>query len=110
MTRFRIALPVLAALALVAGSSAAAAAPSTAPSAAPAASAAIAKARLAGADRYKTAVAISKANFVAPQDWVVVASGQTFPDALGAGPMAAFLEAPLLLVPGLRDAAVGRRG
>lgn len=102
MTRFRIALPVLAALTLVAGSSAAVAAPSTAPGAAPAASAAITKARLAGADRYKTAVAISKANFVpgtTGQDWVVVASGQTFPDALGAGPMAAYLEAPLLLVP-----------
>ena len=52
MTRFRIALPVLAALTLVAGSSAAVAAPSTAPGAAPAASAAITKARLAGADRY----------------------------------------------------------
>src|SRR5690349_24285795 len=101
MTRFRIALPALAALALVAGSSAAVAAPTQAPAAAPAAAAAITKARLAGADRYKTAVAISKANFtpVGGQEWVVVASGQAFPDALGAGPMAAFLEAPLLLVP-----------
>jgi putative cell wall-binding protein len=97
MTRFRTALPALAALALVAGSSAAVAAPT--PAAAPAATAAITKARLAGADRYKTAVAISKANFTAPQEWVVVASGQAFPDALGAGPMAALLEAPLLLVP-----------
>ena len=99
MTRFRIALPALAALALVAGSSAAVAAPTQAPGATPAAAAAITKARLAGADRYKTAVAISKANFTAPQEWVVVASGQAFPDALGAGPMAALLEAPLLLVP-----------
>ena len=98
MTRTRLALPVLAALALVAGSSAAVAAPAAAPTAAPAA-ATITKARLAGADRYKTAVAISKANFIAPQEWVVVASGQSFPDALGAGPMAAFLQAPLLLVP-----------
>jgi putative cell wall-binding protein len=89
---------MVATLALVAGASAAVAAPS----ATPAASAAITKGRLAGADRYKTAVAISQANFVpgtTGQDWVVVASGQTFPDALGAGPMAAFLEAPLLLVP-----------
>lgn len=101
MTRFRIALPALAALALVAGSSAAVAAPTQAPGATPAAAAAITKERLAGADRYKTAVEISKANFtpIGGQEWVVVASGQAFPDALGAGPMAAFLEAPLLLVP-----------
>ncbi len=98
MIRTRFALPALTAvLALVAASSAAVAAPST-PKAATAA-AAITKARLAGADRYKTAVAISKANFVAPQEYVAVASGQSFPDALGAGPMGAFLEAPLLLVP-----------
>lgn len=99
MSKFRSALPLVAAVALVAGGSAAVAAPASAPSAAPSAATAITKARLAGADRYKTAVAISRANFVAPQDWVVVASGQSFPDALGAGPMAAFLEAPLLLVP-----------
>jgi putative cell wall-binding protein len=98
MTRFRVALPALAAAALVAGASAAVAAPTSSPAGAPSATT-ITKARLAGADRYKTAVAISKANFVAPQDWVVVASGQAFPDALGAGPMAAFLAAPLLLVP-----------
>lgn len=98
MTRFRAALPALAAAALVAGGSAAVAAPATSPTAAPSATS-ITKSRLAGADRYKTAVAISKANFAPTQDWVVVASGQSFPDALGAGPMAAFLEAPLLLVP-----------
>ena len=102
MTRFRLALPAmaaLAALALAAGSSAAVAAPDATPGAAPAAAAAITKARLAGADRYKTAVQISKANFAPVQDWVVVASGEAFPDALGAGPMAALLQAPLLLVP-----------
>jgi len=97
MNRLRIALPALTALALVAGGSAAVAAPSAS---ATAATATITKARLAGADRYKTAVAISKANFDSTgQDWVVVASGQSFPDALGAGPLAAMLQAPLLLVP-----------
>lgn len=102
MNRLRLVLPVVAAVTLVAGSTTALAAPSAAPGAAPAtatALTALTTGRLAGSDRYKTAVAISKANFVAPQDSVVVASGQSFPDALGAGPMGAFLNAPLLLVP-----------
>ncbi|MEP6855089.1 MAG: cell wall-binding repeat-containing protein [Pedococcus sp.] len=60
---------------------------------------AVTTARLAGANRYATSVAISKANFAAPQEVVVVASGLNFPDALGAGPFAALVEAPLLLVP-----------
>lgn len=55
--------------------------------------------RLAGADRYATAVAISKKHFASPVDRVVVASGQDFPDALGAGPFAAHFGVPLLLVP-----------
>lgn len=94
MIRTHLALPAVLGAALLAGGTAAATASAATPSATT-----ITKARLAGADRYKTAVAISKANFVAPQDWVVVSSGQNFPDALGAGPMASFLEAPLLLVP-----------
>ncbi|SES42880.1 Putative cell wall-binding protein [Pedococcus cremeus] len=55
--------------------------------------------RLAGPDRYATAVAISKKHFAGPVDRVVVASGQDFPDALGAGPFAAHFGVPLLLVP-----------
>lgn len=55
--------------------------------------------RIAGADRYATAVAISKRHFPGPVDRVVVVSGLDFPDALGAGPLAAHFEAPLLLVP-----------
>jgi putative cell wall-binding protein len=94
MTRTRLALPAVLAAALLTGGAAATTASAAVPSATT-----ITKARLAGADRYKTAVAISRANFVAPQEWVVVSSGQNFPDALAAGPMAAFLEAPLLLVP-----------
>lgn len=102
MNRLRLVLPFVAAVTLVAGSTTALAAPSAAPGAAPAtttATTAVTTGRLAGSDRYKTAVAVSKANFVAPQQTVVVASGQSFPDALGAGPMGAFLNAPLLLVP-----------
>ena len=97
MTRLRLLLPVVAAASLVAASTTALAAPTAAPGAVSATT--ITKARLAGANRYTTAVAISKANFAPPQDWVIVASGQSFPDALGAGPMGAFLAAPLLLVP-----------
>ncbi|PFG38672.1 putative cell wall-binding protein [Georgenia soli] len=64
--------------------------------------------RLAGANRYETAVAISKYAFV-PQfpgdDYpVTVASGADFPDALAAGPLAAAEGGPLLLVP--RDGAL----
>lgn len=55
--------------------------------------------RIAGADRYATAVAISKKHFSGPVERVVVASGEDFPDALGAGPFAAHFGVPLLLVP-----------
>lgn len=54
--------------------------------------------RLAGADRYATAAAISKASFEGPVDSVFVASGLDYPDALSAGPAAAALNAPILLV------------
>lgn len=76
-------------------------APATAPlkASASVAAATMTTGRLAGADRYATSVAISRANFTPTQDVVVIASGQNFPDALGAGPLAALVEAPLLLVP-----------
>jgi hypothetical protein len=59
--------------------------------------------RLAGADRYATAVVISQYAFQ-PQYTgqpfaVTVASGTNFPDALAAGPVAAAQGGPLLLVP-----------
>ena len=59
--------------------------------------------RLAGADRYATAVAISQSAFQ-PQNPgdpfpVTVASSANFPDALAAGPVAAASGGPLLLVP-----------
>jgi putative cell wall-binding protein/alpha-tubulin suppressor-like RCC1 family protein len=59
--------------------------------------------RISGADRYGTAVAISQSAFQTPNPGnpfaVTVASGTNFPDALAAGPVAAALGNPLLLVP-----------
>ena len=58
--------------------------------------------RLGGADRYATAVAISRAVWddgAAYGKHVYVASGGNFPDALAGGPAAASQGEPLLLVP-----------
>lgn len=55
--------------------------------------------RLAGADRYATAVAISKSAFPSTAPIVYVASGAGFADALGAAPAAARSGGPLLLTP-----------
>ncbi|MGR2752259.1 cell wall-binding repeat-containing protein [Agromyces arachidis] len=55
--------------------------------------------RLAGPDRYSTAVAISKATFAPGVCTVYIASGANFPDALsGAARAAAYTAAPVLLV------------
>jgi len=56
--------------------------------------------RLAGADRYATAVAVSAASFPSGMPGLFVATGQSFPDALVAVPAAARTGAALLLVPG----------
>lgn len=53
--------------------------------------------RIAGADRYATAVALS-AKSVTKADTVVLASGENFPDALSGAPRAALASAPVLLV------------
>lgn len=53
--------------------------------------------RLAGADRYATAVAISKAAFPSTAPIAYVASGAGFADALAAAPAAATAGGPLLL-------------
>ena len=58
--------------------------------------------RLAGADRYATAAAVSAARFAAGVELVFVATGEDFPDALAGGPEAARAGAPVLLV--TRDA------
>lgn len=69
--------------------------------------------RLAGRDRYETAVSIAteaRARWsdggVAPSDDVILASGTTFPDALAAGPLAATTRSPILLTPPDRLAPV----
>lgn len=55
--------------------------------------------RLAGADRFDTSVQISQAGFgVEGSDAVFIVNGLNFPDALSAGPAAARIWAPVLLV------------
>lgn len=55
--------------------------------------------RLAGADRYATAVAVSRSEFAPGVPVVYLASGQNFPDGLAAGPAAAHQGGPVLLTP-----------
>ena len=54
--------------------------------------------RVAGADRYATAAALSKSSFPTGAPVAYVATGANFPDALAAGPAAAHARGPLLLV------------
>ena len=56
--------------------------------------------RLAGANRYATAAAISRDTFASGVPVAYVATGTNFPDALGGGPVAGSIPGPLLLVPG----------
>jgi putative cell wall-binding protein len=53
--------------------------------------------RWAGSDRYATSVVVSQEAFPSGADTVFLATGQSFPDALAAGPVAATLGAPILL-------------
>lgn len=53
--------------------------------------------RVSGADRYATAVALSKLGYPGTAPIVYVATGANFPDALAAAPAAATLGGPLLL-------------
>jgi len=55
--------------------------------------------RIAGADRYATGVAVSKASFASAPS-LFIATGRSFPDALVAVPAAAKNGGALLLVPG----------
>ncbi|HEV8054086.1 MAG TPA: cell wall-binding repeat-containing protein, partial [Candidatus Limnocylindrales bacterium] len=56
--------------------------------------------RIAGADRYATAVNLSASTFAANSvNTVYLAAGSSFPDGLSAGPVAGARGAPLLLVP-----------
>ena len=61
--------------------------------------------RLAGPDRYATAAAISAEAFSAGADVAYAAIGTNFPDAVAAGPAAAHLGGPLLLM--RADSATG---
>jgi len=55
--------------------------------------------RLAGADRYATAVQVSRASYgSAGSDAVFIATGSNFPDGLAGGPVAALVPGPILLV------------
>ena len=54
--------------------------------------------RHAGADRYASAAALSAASFAPGVPVVYIATGASFPDALAAGPAAAKLGGPVLLV------------
>ena len=56
--------------------------------------------RLSGADRYETAAQIAVDTFAPGVDVAYVATGWNFPDALAAGPAAAALGGPILLVKG----------
>lgn len=64
--------------------------------------------RIAGADRYAVAVSISQAAFPTSVGTVFLATGENFPDALSAGPLAVKLGGPVLLTPrgGLTSAVV----
>ncbi len=54
--------------------------------------------RVAGEDRYATAVLVAGVAHASGSDQVVLATGENFPDALAGGPLAAASGAPLLLV------------
>ncbi|MBQ1391594.1 MAG: cell wall-binding repeat-containing protein [Firmicutes bacterium] len=53
--------------------------------------------RLGGQNRYETSALIAR-EFFPGSEAVVLASGLSYPDGLSGGPLAAYLEAPLLLV------------
>lgn len=63
----------------------------------PAPSVSFSASRLAGPDRYATAVEVSKAAFPSGAKTVFVASGEEFPDALAAGAAAGHSDSSLLL-------------
>lgn len=54
--------------------------------------------RLAGANRYSTAAAISQATFSPPVPVIYISTGLNFPDALAGGAAGGFREGPVLLV------------
>ena len=61
------------------------------------ANASTSKVRIGGKDRYETAIQISKVGWEDKSKFAVLATGQDFPDALCAAPLAKKLGAPILL-------------
>ena len=55
--------------------------------------------RLGGATRYLTSIAISKDGWSQSSDYIVLASGENYADALCAAPLAKLYNAPILLTP-----------
>lgn len=53
--------------------------------------------RISGSDRYKTAVEISKSGWADGAEIAILATGENFPDALSAAPLAKKHNAPILL-------------
>ena len=62
--------------------------------------------RVFGPDRYATAIEASREAFPDGTDWVFLATGAGFADALAAVPAAAYQHAPILLTPGNLTASV----
>ncbi len=54
--------------------------------------------RLFGADRYLTAIEVSKDGWPSGADTVILTTGENYPDALSAAPLAGKYDAPILLV------------
>ena len=54
--------------------------------------------RLSGADRYLTAIEVSKDGWPSGVDTVILTTGENYPDALSAAPLAGKYNAPILLV------------
>ena len=54
---------------------------------------------ISGVDRYDTAIRVARAGFDTTVPAVVIASGDDYPDALCAGPLASAIGGPLLLTP-----------
>ncbi|EHQ91784.1 cell wall-binding protein [Desulfosporosinus youngiae DSM 17734] len=63
----------------------------------PIAAASTSTGRIAGYDRYETAVTISQRGWPDGADSAILANGDDFPDALSAGPLAQKFNAPILL-------------
>lgn len=98
MTRLIRALPLVLAAVLLTTVSAGPARATPVPAVTPAMSA-LALEPIAGADRYATAVAVSQAAFPSGARAVVLATGVSWPDALGGAGLAGALDASILLTP-----------